>query len=204
MINVEKIENKYLIALQALQDIMAEVNRNVLREDFDSYLKKILAWAAYDEVVYFLREFKNLPIEGEIKDIFISNDAEIGPKSLWFFLDGYCLEVKNILEKGKTLQDMQMTALKGEAEWVNIKKQNFHIETESSSPDDQLPSKLQISVKLDQILHLSAVNVPNCVHLLKIYREILEAGVSDLDRCFLALPPCVRGLLNQPQPLVFS
>jgi hypothetical protein len=166
MIDVEEIENKYLIALQALRDIMPEVNRNVLREDFEKYLIKIKFQSAYEQTVHFLHELDKLPVAGEIRDIFIANDAE--PRSLWFFLKGYCIEIRNFLETGKVLEEFQMTPLKRKAEWVNVKKQNFNIELELQT--DEAP-KLQISVKLDQTLSLDATGTPNCQHLLKIYRE---------------------------------
>ena len=72
------------------------------------------------------------------------------------------------MEKGKALEEIQMTSLKRKAEWVNTKKQNFNIELEL--PTEGVPT-LQISVKLDQTLSLAATGTPNCQHLLKIYRE---------------------------------
>lgn len=164
-----KIDEKYLWAQQALQDIMREIEQ--LPKDFSSYLTDIRCWGDNWRVSEYLHELKKLPVQREIKGIFISNDEEVAPKSLWFFLDSYFLEVKNFLEKG--LEDIQMTSLKGEAESVNIKKQNFNIDTESRNPNEPAQSKLQISVKLrnDRILALSAVDVANCRHLLKIYRE---------------------------------
>jgi hypothetical protein len=142
-----------------------------LPKDFSSYLTDIRCWGDNWRVSEYLHELKKLPMQREIKAIFISNDEDVAPKSLWFFLDGYFLEVRNFLEKG--LADIQMTSLKGEAESVNIKIQNFNIDTESGDPNDPVKSKLQISVKVrnDRILALSAVDVPNCGHLLKIYRE---------------------------------
>jgi hypothetical protein len=142
-----------------------------LPTEFGDYLREIKAWDNNWRVREYLHEFKKLPVPGEIKDIFISNDEP--PKDLWLFLDGYCLEAKNFLQTG--LKDMEMTPLKREAEWVNFKKQNFGIVTESSTPNDPLPSKFQVSIKLenDRILALSAVNAPNCRHLLKIYRKYL-------------------------------
>jgi hypothetical protein len=174
MIDTEKINKKYLIALQALQDIMNEIEP--LPKEFGSYLTDIGVWDTNWRVSEYLHEFKKLPVKGEIKGIFLSNDEEVAPKSLWFFLDGYCLEVKNFLGKRTALKDIQMTSLKGEAESVNIKKQNFNIDTESPVQGEPAQSKLQISVKLenDRILSLSAVDAPNCRHLLKIYKEYLR------------------------------
>ncbi|MGZ4865331.1 MAG: hypothetical protein ACXV76_13120 [Halobacteriota archaeon] len=170
MIDTEKINEKYLIALQALQDIMNEVEQ--LPKEFKGYLTEIKEWETNWRVSELLSEFKALPLKGEVKDIFVSNDKDIAPKSLWFFLEGYCLEAKNFLEKGKGLEETQITSLKGEPEWINVKKQNFNIDTGSKTPYEQTQPKLQISVKLeeDRILSLSAVNIDNCRHLLKIYR----------------------------------
>lgn len=145
-------------------------------KEFGDYLTDIGLWETNWRVSEYMRELKKLPVKGEIKAIFISNDEEVAPKSLWFFLDGFCLEVKNFLEKRTALRDIQMTSQKGEAEWVSIKKQNFYIDNESKDPNDLSQPKLQISVILenDRILTLSAVDVPNCRHLLRIYREYLR------------------------------
>jgi hypothetical protein len=174
MIDVETINQKCLIALQALQDIMNEFES--LPKEFSDYLRDIEAWETNWRVSEYLHELKALPLQGNVKNIFISNDEEVAPKSLWFFLDGYCLAVKNFLEERTAPKDIQMTSLTGKAESVNIKKQNFNIDTESPIPNEPLQSKLQITVELknDWILALSAVDVSNCVHLLGIYRRYFE------------------------------
>lgn len=144
-----------------------------LPNEFLSYLTDIKAWAHNWQVREYLRDSEKLPVPGEIKDIFISNDEEVAPKDLWFFLDGYCLEGKNFSQTGP--KDMEMTPLKGEAEWVNFKKQNFLIWNEGKNENDPSQSKFQVSIKLEngRILTLSAVDLPNCRQLLKIYREYL-------------------------------
>jgi|SRR5665647_56405 len=151
---------------------MSEIEQ--LPKEFGNYLTDIEVWDTNWRVREYLHELKKLPVQREIKGIFISNDEEVAPKSLWFFLDGYFIEVRNFLEK--ELQDIQMTSLKGEVESVNIKKQNFYIDIGSRNPDEPVQSKLQISIKLknDRVLALSAVEAPNCRHLLKIYREYIR------------------------------
>jgi hypothetical protein len=98
MIDVEKINEKCLIALQALQHIMDETEP--LPKEFVDYLTNIEAWGHNWRIRGYLRESKKLPVPGHVKDIFISNDEEVAPNDLWFFLDGYCLEAKNFLQTG--------------------------------------------------------------------------------------------------------
>jgi hypothetical protein len=167
MIDVETINEKCLIALQALQDIMTEFGKYILPDEFKQYLTDLGVWETNWKANDILREFKQLPIAGEPNDIFVSNDKDIAPPSLWFFFDGYCLEAKNYLAK---VQDVQITSLEGKAKWVNIKKENFSFEAENRENITE-PTKLQIAFRLDEILSLSAVGVENCKKLLEIYRN---------------------------------
>lgn len=171
MIDVETINEKCLIALQALQDIMNDFEYD-LPQEFKKYLQDLEVWETNWKVDSLFRELKNLPIRGKIENIFVSNDEDVGSKSLWFFLEGYSIEVKNV-GSGEPLHDIQMTALQGNAAWVNIKKQNFDL-GKADSISNTPRSKLQISVKLDQVLSLPAAGKANCQHLLRIYRKYLE------------------------------
>lgn len=174
MINTEEIGRKYLIALQALQDIMNEIG---LRKDFYSYLIRINAENVGGRIGYFLREFKNLPIQKEPEAIFITSfvDGEDTMlEDLWFFLEGYCIKVTDFSEHEEP-DKMKLISLEGEAQCVYITKKNFRFQTESPDPRRDVPSQLGITMKLEngEVLEFKAAQTANCKHLLDIYRKYL-------------------------------
>lgn len=174
MIDIEDFERKYLIALQTLQDIMNEIG---LREDFYYYLVGIHAENVGDSVSYFFRELKELPIEKEPQDIFITSFVEgeqIMLEDLWFFLEGHCIKVTDFLKREEP-DRMKLISLEGEAQCVYITKNNFRFQSESPVPMVDAPSQLTITMKLenDEILEFKAAETDNCRHLLHIYRKYL-------------------------------
>jgi len=169
MIDLELINEKCLIALQALQDIMNESEQYKVPDALEEYLTDVKVWGIVWNVQKFFRELKNLQIKGEVEDWFVSNDKDIGTKDLWLFVDGYAIEARNLREN-KPAEDIRITSLHGNAAWINFKRPGFDLENETSISAES-PSKFQVSVKLDQILTLSAEGVKNCKHLLEIYRK---------------------------------
>lgn len=179
MINVREIENKCLIALQALQDIMNEIGWSA--DNFYTYVEGIHATSAKERVAYFLREFRALSTEEDPpKNIFISNsvkpeqdiiDVNTILEDLWFFWAGYCVKFENFMEDDS--QKMRVNPLKDEAQSLFFTKKNFRLQTETPVPRVNVTPQLSITVKLENgdVFELKAARTLNCKKLLKIYRE---------------------------------
>jgi hypothetical protein len=177
MIDVEEIENKYLIALQALQDIMALVDESWYREDFKDYLKSIQAWSVDDQVRYFLRELKNFPVKKAPEDIFVTNSvsgSEVTFGDLLLFSEDYCTRISDISQQNEAIEKMEVIPLVGEAKCVYITKNNFSFATETPTDRRLGGTELNITIKLEnEILELKAAGLVNCNHLLSMYRTYL-------------------------------
>lgn len=95
-------------------------------------------------------------------------------EDLWFFLEGHCIKVTDFLKVEKPKR-MKLTSLEGEAQCVYITKNNFGFQTESPAPRINVPSQLNVTMKLanDGMLKFKAAQTANCKHLLDIYRKYL-------------------------------
>ena len=94
-------------------------------------------------------------------------------EDLWFFLDGYCMKVKDFATSKKS-ERIELIPLKGEVQNICIRKENFRVIDPSPLAAPPAP-QLTITVqrKGTEDIELKAAQPFNCQALLRICKTYL-------------------------------
>jgi hypothetical protein len=177
MINVEKINEKCLIALQALQDIMDATKLN----RFTVYLEKIDGTVCQERLLYFIKQYEKLYTNG-IDLIFISNRTEEGKAhfdNLFFFSKGRCIEMKDFLSADR----IRNVKLKNEVNTWNVDRENYQFKNfegdyfSKTAAIDSSTMNLSVTLEHGQTLHFEAVK-KNCDFLYQVLKDYIVENES--------------------------